>query len=371
MASRKLVERVTARVFCHGPGGGNPVTVFASQLPLSSTSQARLAKGCEWESVMVATNTNTDTNTDTNSCAGTDNRTVTVPEMAFYMPSGEEVSFCAHAALGGASAALSFQKDTGTSTSTECSFRVRMTGETQLVELPQNTNTNNNEDEDDDGGIMACLYMQANFEEAPVSHAPSLQRLLRERLGITSSDVLMPRRPPTFVNSSIARPKTLVRLNSVQALENAKPPRAVEVAAVAVSDNHDDEQTPPTTRKTRRPRTSFASACGAIDDSTGIYLYAAKDDEEGGGAWECRQFPRASGYPEDPATGIAAAALAASLFHNSVYLPVYKFYQGTTMGRPSLIQVRDLKMDGTKISFGLQGRVEIDARETIEVDDEE
>jgi predicted PhzF superfamily epimerase YddE/YHI9 len=374
MASRKLVERVTARVFCHGPGGGNPVTVFASQLPLSSTSQARLAKECEWESVMVATNANTNS-----SAAGTTTRTVTLPEMAFYMPSGEEVSFCAHAALGGASAALSFQKDasTSTSTSTECSFRVRMTGDTQVVELPQNnTNTNTNtNNKDDDGGIMACLHMQANFEEAPVSHAPSLQRLLRERLGITSSDVLMPRRPPTFVNSSIARPKTLVRLNSVQALENAKPPRAVEVAAVSDhndDDNDDDEQTPTTTtRRPRRPRTSFASACGAIDDSTGIYLYAAKDDEEGGGAWECRQFPRASGYPEDPATGIAAAALAASLFHNSVYLPVYKFYQGTTMGRPSLIQVLDLKMDGTKISFGLKGRVEIDARETIEVDDEE
>jgi hypothetical protein len=40
------------------------------------------------------------------------------------------------------------------------------------------------------------------------------------------------------------------------------------------------------------------------------------------------------------------------------------------MGRPSLVQVLDMKMDGTHICFGLQGRVEIDHRDTIELDDD-
>ena len=34
--------------------------------------------------------------------------------------------------------------------------------------------------------------------------------------------------------------------------------------------------------------------------------------------YECRQFPRASGYPEDPATGIAAAALAVVMLAGAV-----------------------------------------------------
>ena len=78
MAS-KLLKKVTARVFASGPRGGNPVTVFVTKNPLSQELQTRLAQDCEWESVIVSNVTN---------------------ELSFYMPSGEEVSFCAHAAMG-------------------------------------------------------------------------------------------------------------------------------------------------------------------------------------------------------------------------------------------------------------------------------
>jgi predicted PhzF superfamily epimerase YddE/YHI9 len=263
---------------------------------------------------------------------GTDDKLL--PEMTFYMPSGDAVSFCAHAALGGASAVAAAETK-------QFSFRSNMTGERQVVHFPK--------DEQEDG--MPCLYMQAPFEEAPVSHSPSLQRLLREHLHV-SSQQLIPRLshlPPTFVNSSVARPKTLVHINTLEDLGQAKAP-------IVASSN------------SQQKRTSFATACGAIDESTGIYLYAYRDDEDGA-AWECRQFPRSSGYPEDPATGIAAAALAASFYQHNIRLPVYKFYQGTAMGRPSLIQVVELEMKGDTVSFGLQGRVEIDDRDTIEVDD--
>ena len=103
----------------------------------------------------------------------------------------------------------------------------------------------------------------------------------------------------------------------------------------------------------------------------------AKSQEEDG-AWECRQFPRASGYPEDPATGIAAAALACHLRQElRIDLPAYKLYQGTAMGKPSLIVVDELIMTPRKeedimdASFRLLGRVEIDERSTIEVDDDD
>jgi predicted PhzF superfamily epimerase YddE/YHI9 len=332
MATRKLIERVTARVFCHGPGGGNPVTVFSSQQALSAASQERLAKECEWESVMVSANRPEITGKMTDKDNDDDNNRGALPELAFYMPSGEQVSFCAHAALGGACAAAPAVSGLD---ELQFSFQTALTRDVHSVQFSA---------EDPD---QACLHMRAKWEESRVSHSPSLQRLVREHLGLASNHLVVKtaRRPPTFVNSSIARSKTLVYVNTLEGLEEAKTP--------AVGDGK---------------RTSFAKACGAIDDSSGIYLYAYRDNEDG--AWECRQFPRSSGYPEDPATGIAAATLAASLYRQGIRLDTYRFYQGTKMGRPSLIQVQDLEMDGENMaSFGLQGRVEIDEREEIEIED--
>jgi PhzF family phenazine biosynthesis protein len=50
--------------------------------------------------------------------------------------------------------------------------------------------------------------------------------------------------------------------------------------------------------------------------STGLYPYAI--DDQGGRRFEARQFPKSSGYPEDAATGIAAAALAFGLLRNGL-----------------------------------------------------
>jgi PhzF family phenazine biosynthesis protein len=307
MATKKLVERITARVFCHGPGGGNPVTVFRSQEPLSESIQEKLAKQCAWESVMVATPPEE------------------LPSMSFYMPSGQEVSFCAHAAIGGARVV---------STKEEFSFSTRMDRQVHVVNLPESSSD-------------ACLYMRAKFEEAKVSHPPALQRILREHIIGLSNNHLMrtARGQPTFVNASIARPKTMVYVNDLKALRECKAP----APRVGI-------------------RTSFETACAALDDSTGIYVYSSLEEP---GSWECRQFPRASGYPEDPATGIAAAALAASIYQQGVRLPCYKMYQGMSMGRPSLIQIQELEIDhGKNAYFGIQGSVEIDERDEMEVEEE-
>lgn len=81
--------------------------------------------------------------------------------------------------------------------------------------------------------------------------------------------------------------------------------------------------------------------------STGLYPYAVYDHANR--IFEARQFPKSSGYNEDAATGIAAAALASGLLENELiddsYSPV-KVRQGWTMGCPSQINVRFENQDG-------------------------
>ena len=290
------------------------------------------------------------------------------------------------------------------------------------------------DDENDDSSSSTCrLHMTGvAFQEQPLSSEGT--RILKEwsdrldwsAVEISSSssnnnnnqhnnnkssdnnnDNLMTRR-----NASVARPKTLVPLDSIEAVHRAMPPPLFPTSTTS------------TTRSTSyNPSTNFADACTAMDDSTGVYVYAphppsppptrsTSTDSNSRLSFECRQFPRSSGYPEDPATGIAAAALAASLRFgggregggessnsnsssgNETVTPTsldndndndnvtFDIYQGTAMGRPSLIQVVDLQRendnsnsnnsnskddDDFRISFGLQGRVEIDERCTIEV----
>ena len=386
-STRHLVERIRARVFCSGPRGGNPVTVFSSPSPLQWQTQQKLATACDWESVMVATN-------DQNSSASTKTE---YPEMAFYMPSGEQVSFCGHAAMGGAFAVA------GSSSPSECFFQTAQLQ--QITDNPQHgasklykVSLPSRNSDDESMSNVATLYMETEFTESRPSHGPGLHRLLREHLGLSSSHLTKKnvQYAPTLVNSSVARPKTLVYVNSLDVLANVKQPIARKM----------NDKDSPTSVPASSLRTSFSKACESIDDSTGIYLYTHRDTvststsvalHSTSGSWECRQFPRSSGYPEDPATGIAAAALAASLYTQGLVLKEYSMYQGTYMDRPSLIQVVDLLLqepygtDDNRISggrsadkqneakdddavpilasFGLRGRVEIDDREWIEVDD--
>ncbi|WP_221621881.1 PhzF family phenazine biosynthesis isomerase [Variovorax sp. KBW07] len=77
--------------------------------------------------------------------------------------------------------------------------------------------------------------------------------------------------------------------------------------------------------------------------STGLYPYAlSRDEADKPGTVSARQFPKSSGYPEDAATGIAAAALAWGLRHLGLVgdgaLSV-TVRQGEAMGSPSAIHV--------------------------------
>ena len=112
-------------------------------------------------------------------------------------------------------------------------------------------------------------------------------------------------------NACTSRVKTLIPLKSVAVL---------------------DGLTPDFTRVER--------ICARIG-STGLYPFAVSELETQ--TFEARQFPKSSGYPEDAATGIAAAALAFGLLEASLVVadarPIH-VRQGRTMGRASQIRVR-------------------------------
>lgn len=86
---------------------------------------------------------------------------------------------------------------------------------------------------------------------------------------------------------------------------------------------------------------SVSEICEKIN-STGLYPYAVIDTEDQ--LIEARQFPKSAGYPEDPATGIAAAALSFGLLktgflQSGTTKPLF-VRQGWRMGKPSEIQVQ-------------------------------
>ncbi|MGJ7541600.1 PhzF family phenazine biosynthesis protein [Variovorax sp. LT1R16] len=113
------------------------------------------------------------------------------------------------------------------------------------------------------------------------------------------------------LNASTSRVKTLIRLQSVEALHALQP-----------------------------DFTGVEALCERLG-STGLYPYAVANDTPA--TVSARQFPKSSGYPEDAATGIAAAALAwglreAQLVGDAATLVTVR--QGEAMGSPSAIFVR-------------------------------
>jgi PhzF family phenazine biosynthesis protein len=98
---------------------------------------------------------------------------------------------------------------------------------------------------------------------------------------------------------------------------------------------------------------------------TGLYPFAvpagAGEGSAGAGrrAW-ARQFPRDSGYPEDAATGLAAAALAAMLALRETGDGRYRYdiHQGQAMGRPSVITGHTTREGGAVSRIAVSGRAE-------------
>jgi PhzF family phenazine biosynthesis protein len=144
-------------------------------------------------------------------------------------------------------------------------------------------------------------------------------------LGITAGDLA----PLPVLNSRTSRTKTLVPVGSVAVLDGLRPDFS-----------------------------RVERVCDRIG-STGLYPYAPSD-----GGFDARQFPRSSGYPEDPATGIAAAALAFGLLENGLVeaaeRPI-RVRQGRAMGRPSEISVRFTLTGGAVPGCRIGGTARLDA----------
>lgn len=99
-------------------------------------------------------------------------------------------------------------------------------------------------------------------------------------------------------------------------------------------------------------------------ETTGFYPYA-QETENGRPVFYARQFPKRAGYPEDPATGVAASALSAYLTERRI-LPVREGWnaitvkQGEAMGKPSVIGAACFVENGTITKTKVTGSARLD-----------
>jgi trans-2,3-dihydro-3-hydroxyanthranilate isomerase len=160
----------------------------------------------------------------------------------------------------------------------------------------------------------------------PIDDAGLLAATL-DVLNLSASDLM----PIGIVNATTSRTKTLIPLKSVAQL-HALRPTFDRVEALCRSLN-----------------------------STGLYPFAVDAGESL--ALQARQFPRSSGYPEDAATGIAAAALLYGARHYGLLsrnAGGVHVHQGVAMGRPSEIFVEFRDSLDTARGCWISGAVQCD-----------
>lgn len=165
-------------------------------------------------------------------------------------------------------------------------------------------------------GIVEAVVTQAGTEDVavevsqPTGHVETLDAAdIREEIASVLGTTIATFADAPIQNAWTSRVKTLIPIRSVEALD-ALTPDFSRVQAI----------------------------CDRIG-STGLYPYALHAEP---GLVDARQFPQSSGYPEDAATGIAAAALAFGLLANGSIDPSIplRVRQGRAMGHPSEIGVR-------------------------------
>lgn len=99
-------------------------------------------------------------------------------------------------------------------------------------------------------------------------------------------------------------------------------------------------------------------------ETTGFYPFAMEQGTDGTPVFYARQFPKRAGYPEDPATGVAASALGAYLAANRV-VPLHEgenrftVMQGFAMHRPSVICSEVFIENGSVTAACVSGSAEI------------
>ncbi|KXU82201.1 phenazine biosynthesis protein PhzF [Paraburkholderia monticola] len=210
-------------------------------------------------------------------------------EFRFWVPN-HEMSMCGHATVGAAwllhqSGRVHRDQLTVQTRSGQVGIRIAdCTAESAAVEISQPV-----------GRIEPLPQPQAGRDE------------ILDALGITEAQLA----PLPIQNACTSRVKTLIPLASPADLDALRP-RFEKIEAL----------------------------CEKIG-STGLYPYASFDASRQ--IFDARQFPRASGYPEDAATGIAASALSFGLLANGMVeasTRTITIRQGRAMKRPSQISVR-------------------------------
>ncbi|MGI4856558.1 MAG: PhzF family phenazine biosynthesis protein [Janthinobacterium lividum] len=155
---------------------------------------------------------------------------------------------------------------------------------------------------------------------------PTLLAEILDVLDLDPGDLL----PLGIVNAITSRTKTLIPLRTTARLDRIAP-------------------------KFDR----IGSVCDRLS-STGLYPFAVQEDAAR--VLQARQFPRASGYPEDAATGIAAAALLYGGRHYGLFpegAQGITVRQGIAMGRPSEIAVDFRNKDAVDQGCWISGAVSL------------
>jgi len=187
-------------------------------------------------------------------------------------------------------------------------------------------------------GIVEAVIADAGTESAAVEVSqPSGQvetldyGSLRAELAVVLGTTVATLGDGPIQNARTSRVKTLIPICSVEALDGLSPDFS-----------------------------RVEAMCDRIG-STGLYPYAINPEP---GVVDARQFPRSSGYPEDAATGIAAAALAFGLLASggaSVHVAPLRVRQGRAMGHPSEITVRFAREGAAIKGCWIGGAVRADA----------
>ncbi len=173
-------------------------------------------------------------------------------------------------------------------------------------------------------GVVRISQPRGQVE--PVN-GPDSQKIA-DVLGVDPASIMGP-----VLNAKTSRVKTLIRVSSEAVLDALRP----DLGRVE-------------------------ALCDDIG-STGLYPFAVADAEKA--LYAARQFPKSSGYPEDAATGIAAAALAFGLRELLLVAAgktTVTVKQGVAMGSPSEIQV-SFRFSGEEVmGCWLSGGVELEEK---------
>lgn len=220
-----------------------------------------------------------------------------------------------------------------------------------------------------DGGDLRLRYFVPRHEMEMCVHATVATVVLLVRAGRAVSVVetpLGPRRAmveaaagramieqsrPVF-GPALGNPRRVVEVLGASSL--AGPVRAVSTARAKLLVPLASEAELDALRPDHRALWALCDELGV----TGFYPYARRAR---GAHAAARQFPRDAGYDEDPATGVAACALAAQLtaeagddgWHQ------WTIAQGRAMGRPSVIRAEAHRVAGEVVATRVGGAMRV------------